>query len=56
MSFEETYTRYPFSGLVWLGVVVATFVRGWLDRRQAVRVEARSLDSETAAASHTQAA
>lgn len=56
MSFEEAYLRYPFSGLVWLGIVVATSVRGWLDRRQAARAETRPYESEITPATNTQAA
>ncbi len=56
MSFEETYPRYPFSGLVRLGIAVATFYRRVMDRREALRGQSQALDTEAVRVSRTQAA
>jgi len=56
MSFEETYTRYAFSGLVRLGIVVAMFYRRVMDRRESSQRQSQALDTEAVRVSHTQAA
>lgn len=56
MSFEETYPRYPFSGLVRLGIVAATFYRRVMDRREAPQEQSQALETEAVRVSRTQAA
>lgn len=56
MSFEETFPRYPFSGLVRLGIVAAMFYRRVMDRREASQEQSQALDKEAVRVSRTQAA
>jgi hypothetical protein len=56
VSFEETYSRYPFSELVSLGVEASNLYRRILDRRMASAKQASIMKSADMPASPGRAA